>query len=53
MGITPEWFTAEEFKASTAAGRSTCTIPAYDAMSDVNVSLKKAIQSMGLRSNEE
>jgi len=46
MGITPLWFTAEEFKNATAAGRSTCTIPAYDGMSDAFVALSKAIKSM-------
>lgn len=48
MGIEPQWFTAEEFKAATAAGRSTCTIPAYEGMSDVQEALKNAISSMKL-----
>jgi 3,5-epimerase/4-reductase len=46
MGIQPQWFTAEEFKAATAAGRSTCTIPAYEGMSDVTAALTRAIASM-------
>jgi len=46
MGINPQWFTPEEFKAVTAAARSTCTIPAYEAMSDVTVALSKAIKTM-------
>lgn len=46
MGIEPQWFTAEEFKAATAAGRSTCTIPAYEGMSDLQEALKNAISSM-------
>lgn len=46
LGINPQWFTPEEFRSSTAAGRSTCTIPAYDGMSDVTVALSKAIKSM-------
>ena len=48
MGITPEWFTPEEFRAATAAGRSTCTIPAHSHMSDVRTALIKAVQSMNL-----
>lgn len=48
MGISPEWFTAEEFRAATAAGRSTCTIPAYSGMSDVRAALVKAVESMNL-----
>jgi hypothetical protein len=46
MNIQPEWFTPEEFKAVTAAARSTCTIPAYDAMSDLTFALTQAIKSM-------
>lgn len=46
MGITPEWFTPEEFRAATAAGRSTCTIPAFEDMSDVTAALTKAIAEM-------
>jgi 3,5-epimerase/4-reductase len=46
MGIQPQWFTAEEFRAATAAGRSTCTIPAYEGMSDVTTALARAIASM-------
>lgn len=47
MGISPQWFTAEEFKNATAAGRSTCTIPAHKKMSDVKVALQNAV--IGLR----
>lgn len=46
MGISPQWFTPEEFRAATAAGRSTCTIPAYNGMSDVRMALTRAIESM-------
>jgi len=46
MGIQPEWFTAEEFKNATAAGRSTCTIPAYEGMSDVVEALAAAVHKM-------
>jgi len=49
MGIQPQWFTPEEFKNATAAGRSTCTIPAYEGMSDVKDALRKAVE--GLRSS--
>lgn len=46
MGINPQWFTPEEFKAATAAGRSTCTIPAHHDMSDVKDALYNAIRNM-------
>lgn len=46
MGIRAEWFTDEEFKSVTAAGRSTCTIPAYEDMRDVRVALTEAIENM-------
>lgn len=46
MGIQPEWFTPEEFKGATAAGRSTCTIPAYEGMSDVVEALSAAVHKM-------
>lgn len=49
MGIeNPQWYTPHEFKAATAAGRSTCTIPAYEGMSDVQDALRNAIASMKL-----
>lgn len=46
MGIQPQWFTQEEFRATTAAGRSTCTIPAYEGMSDLKEALVRSIASM-------
>lgn len=46
MGIQPQWFTPEEFRAATAAGRSTCTIPAYEGMSQVKEALSDAIRNM-------
>ena len=46
MGIRPEWFTPEEFRNATAAGRSTCTIPAHEGMSDIREALARAIQKM-------
>lgn len=48
MAIKPLWFTPEEFRAATAAGRSTCTIPAYEGMSNVQDALANAIASMKL-----
>lgn len=48
MGINAQWFTPEEFRNATAAGRSTCTIPAYSGMSDVRMALVRAIESMKL-----
>jgi hypothetical protein len=46
MGIQPQWFTQEEFRAATAAGRSTCTIPAYEGMSNLKEALVRSIASM-------
>lgn len=46
MGITPEWFTPEEFTAATAAGRSTCVIPDCGRMVPVQEALKLAIENM-------
>lgn len=46
MGIEPTWFTPEEFKAATAAGRSTCTIPAHENMSNIEDALRLAIANM-------
>jgi dTDP-4-dehydrorhamnose reductase len=46
MGIQPEWFTEEEFRSVTAAGRSTCTIPAYEGMSNVISALEAAVHKM-------
>ena len=44
--LNPEWFTPEEFRASCAAGRSTCTIPAYEKMSDIKIALEKVAQQL-------
>jgi dTDP-4-dehydrorhamnose reductase len=46
FGITPEWYTPEEFKLDTVAGRSTCTIPAYEGMSPVRDALRRAIDKL-------
>lgn len=46
MGITPEWFTPEEFRAATAAGRSTCTIPGTGRMRPVKEALADAVAKM-------
>lgn len=46
MGLTPEWFTPEEFRKATVADRSTCTIPSYEEMSPVREALQRAIQSL-------
>jgi len=46
MGLTPSWFTEEEFKFATAAGRSTCVIPAYEEMSDVETAVRLAVEKM-------
>ena len=48
MGIKPEWYTPEEFKLATAAGRSTCTIPANSRMRPVRETLVEAIDKMRL-----
>jgi hypothetical protein len=46
MGIEPEWFTPEEFRAATAAGRSTCTIPDTGRMRPVKEALADAVARM-------
>jgi len=48
MGITPEWFTPEEFRAATAAGRSTCTIPGTGRMRPIKEALAAAVTKMKL-----
>lgn len=46
FSINPEWFTPDEFIKATAAGRSTCTIPAYEKMSDVRDALTRAAHAL-------
>lgn len=46
LGISPQWFTPEEFEQAVVAERSTCTIPAYKGMSPVRDALKSAIQTL-------
>jgi dTDP-4-dehydrorhamnose reductase len=46
FGMTVDWFTDDEFKAATVAARSTCTIPAYEGMSDVQTALRNAINGI-------
>jgi len=46
MGLTPQWFTAEEFQAATACRRSNCTIPSYHEMSDVVPAVQKAVKQL-------
>ena len=46
IGIQPQWYTAEEFDAATAAKRSTCVIPAHEMMSDLREALLVAIHKM-------
>lgn len=43
MGIDAQWYTAEEFNASTKAKRSNCIIPAFEGMTPVDISLERAI----------
>jgi dTDP-4-dehydrorhamnose reductase len=50
MGINPQWYTDEEFKLVTAAGRSTCVIPAYHEMREVRHALAEAIANMKAKS---
>lgn len=45
LGLSPQWYTPEEFKAATAADRSNCTIPHYHQMSDVKEALAKRIET--------
>lgn len=46
LGITPEWYTHEEFKLATVAGRSTCTIPAYEGMTSIRDALQVAVSGL-------
>jgi dTDP-4-dehydrorhamnose reductase len=46
MGIEAQYYSADEFKAVTAAGRSTCTIPAHELMSHIREALAVAIYKM-------
>lgn len=43
MGITPSWFTHEEFTSATRAGRSTCVIPSCGRMRSLNAALVSAL----------
>lgn len=49
LGISPEWYTPEEFKAVTVADRSTCVIPSYETMRPVKEALQDAINKMRLQ----
>lgn len=42
LGLNPQWYTAEEFKAVTAAARSNCVIPSCDRMRPVRDALVDA-----------
>lgn len=46
MHLDAQWFTPEEFKAATAAGRSTCVIPAYSGMRPVRDAVEEAVYKM-------
>jgi dTDP-4-dehydrorhamnose reductase len=46
MGVEPEWYTPEQFKADTACARSTCTIPGHRLMRPVKEALADAIAKM-------
>lgn len=46
LQITPQWFTADEFKQATVASRSNCVIPAYQKMRSVHEALTLAIKQL-------
>jgi dTDP-4-dehydrorhamnose reductase len=46
LGITPSWFTAEEFKDATIASRSNCVIPSYESMRPIKEALQEAIDTL-------
>lgn len=46
IGVSAQWFTAEEFRAATACARSNCTIPSYHEMSDIVPAIQKAIKQL-------
>jgi len=43
LGLNPQWYTLEEFKKITIAGRSNCVIPSYSGMSPIKEALIKRI----------
>lgn len=45
LGLSPEWYTPDEFKAVTTAARSNCTIPANAGMRNIFVALEERINS--------
>jgi dTDP-4-dehydrorhamnose reductase len=46
LGLTPEWYTSEEFKNATAAARSNCTIPSNAGMRNVYKALEERINTL-------
>lgn len=46
LGIEADWYSPEEFKKDTAAGRSTCSIPSHITMRPITDALKDAIGSL-------
>jgi dTDP-4-dehydrorhamnose reductase len=46
FGLKGDWYTEEEFRSVTACGRSNCTIPSYEEMSDVTTALERAIKEL-------
>lgn len=46
LGINADFYTDEEFKLATKAGRSTCTIPHYEKMSSLRDALTKRINEL-------
>lgn len=43
LGLKPQWYTTEEFRAVTAAARSNCTIPHSDRMRSAREALVEAV----------
>lgn len=46
MGLSPQWYTDEEFSQVTVAKRSNCVIPSWPTMSPLHDALQRAISQL-------
>ena len=51
IGVTANWYTAEEFKNASAASRPNCVIPAHPSMSPIRDALQKALSTLLEKTN--
>lgn len=52
MGIKPVWWNKSDWEKTIKAKRSTCVIPPYKQMSELKISLKKAIEDLSVKQRE-